>query len=766
MAENNQAAKAVVHEKENVSIYWLLPIVALLIAGWLVYKNVVEGDLEVTIHFNSASGLIEGKTEIKYQGMTMGVIDSYYLDQSDMKGIIATARIKRLAEPLLTDQSSLWLVKPEVNISGITGLDTLVSGNYVEYFYRPGDSLRTFYALDKIPVIPKQDEGLELTLMSDRLGSVFRGAPISYKQLHVGEVVDYQLDESNSRVAITAYIEPEYVDLVKTSSRFWESSGINFSGDLSGFNLRVDSMASLLVGGISFDTPERLSNSEPVQDHHSFELFSGFDEAHTGILIDVKFETAKGLKEGISKVNYKGITVGRVIAINVSKDLDGMVATISMDPRTEPILTTSARFWMPSAKFSLDEVSGLDSIIGGGIIEMDFALDGESKREFVALKQAPEIGLDEPGLHLTLVTDSIGSIERGTHILYRNIPIGSVQGFDFSEDHKTVNIRTFIEPKYQDLVQKNSRFWNAGGLQVEGGLQGFEIRTPSLRTLVAGGIELYTPKTGLTANVKSGTKFMLHDDYDSAHSEGVSISIAFKDGDGLQSGTQVKYLGISVGAVTSVELNPKMDGVIAEVELFSFAEKLARSGSQFWMVKPQFGLAKSENLSTLVTGKFISVRPGSGTTAFEFEGLLSEPVLEGKDKGLNLVLVTDQLGSLKQGVKLLYRGIAVGEVTSYALSDKANEVFIYANVESKYAPLIRENTVFWNTSGIGFDFSLFGGAKLKTSSIESILEGGIAFATPPESSMGNPAKQGVHYPLYTEPKDEWLTWKPKITLNK
>ena len=766
MAENNQAAKAVVHEKENVSIYWLLPVVALLIAGWLVYKNVVEGDLEVTIHFNSASGLIEGKTEIKYQGMTMGIIDSYHLDQSDMSGVTAIARIQRQAASLLTDKSSLWLVKPEINISGVTGLDTLVSGNYIEYLYRPGESVRTFYALDTAPVIPRQDEGLELTLMSDRLGSVFRGAPITYKQLHVGEVLDYQLDESTDRVAVKIYIEPEHTELVKPSSRFWESSGINFSGDLSGFNLKIDSMASLLVGGISFDTPERLDDAEQVQDDHTFELFPGYDEAHTGVLIDVKFETAKGLKEGISRVDYKGITVGRVIAINVSKDLDGMIATISMDPRTKPILNTSTRFWMPSAKFSLDEISGLDSILGGGVISMDFSLEGEPKREFVALQQSPEIGVEEPGLHLTLVAESVSSIERGTHILYRNIPIGSVQGFDLAKDKKSVNIRIFIESKYQDLVQKNSRFWNAGGIEVKGGVQGLEIRAPSLRTMISGGIELYTPKTGLTAKVKNGAKFMLHDDYNSAHSEGVSISISFKDGNGLQNGTEVKYLGIAVGAVTSVALNPSMDGVIAEVELFSFAEKLAKAGSQFWMVKPQFGLAKSENLSTLVTGKFISVRPGSGTTTFEFEGLLSEPVLEGKDKGLNLVLVTDQLGSLKQGVKLLYRGIAVGEVTSYALSDKANEVFIYANVESKYAPLIRENTVFWNTSGIGFDFSLFGGAKLKTSSIESILEGGIAFATPPESSMGNPAKQGVHYPLYTEPKDEWLTWKPKITLNK
>jgi len=738
MTENNQAAKAVVHEKENVSIYWLLPVVALLIAGWLVYKNVVEGDIEVTIHFNSASGLIEGKTEIKYQGMTMGIIDSYHLDQSDLSGVTAIARIKRQAATLLTDKSSLWLVKPEINISGVTGLDTLVSGNYIEYLYSPGESNRTFYALDTAPVIPRQDEGLELTLMSDVLGSVFRGAPITYKQLHVGEVLDYQLDESTDRVAIKIYIQPEHAELVKSSSRFWESSGINFSGDLSGFNLKIDSMASLLVGGISFDTPERLAGSEQVQDDHSFELFPGYDEAHTGVLIDVKFETAKGLKEGISRVDYKGITVGRVIAINVSKDLDGMIATISMDPRTEPILNTSTRFWMPSAKFSLDEISGLDSVLGGGVISMDFSLDGEAKREFVALQQAPEIGAEEPGLHLTLVAESVSSIERGTNILYRNIPIGSVQGFDLAKDKKSVNIRVFIESKYQDLVQKNSRFWNAGGIEVKGGVQGLEIRAPSLRSMLSGGIELYTPKTGLTAKVKSGARFMLHDDYDSAHSEGVSISIAFKDGDGLQGGTEVKYLGIEVGSVTSVVLNPDMDGVIAEVELFSFAEKLARASSQFWMVKPQFGLAKSENLSTLVTGNYISVRPGSGTTQFEFEGLLSEPVLEGKDQGLNFVLVTDQLGSLKQGVKLLYRGIAVGEVTSYALSDKANEVFIYANVESKYAPLIRENTVFWNTSGIGFDFSLFGGAKLKTSSIESILEGGIAFATPPESSMGNP----------------------------
>ncbi|GAA3940620.1 intermembrane transport protein PqiB [Litoribacillus peritrichatus] len=767
MEEKETIGSAIVHQKESVSIYWFLPFIALLIAGWLVYKNFVEGDIEVKVLFESATGLIEGKTELKYQGMTLGVLDRYELDPKDMKGVIATLRLKSIAKPLLTENSQLWLVKPEVNFSGVTGLETLLSGNYIQLLYKEGLPTRNFVALSEPPLIPQSDKGLELTLISDRLGSVVRGAPVSHRRIEVGEVVDYHFDEGYKKVAIKVYIQPEFVDVINASTRFWESSGVAFTGDFSGFKVKMDSLASLITGGISFDTPDRkASDDESVQDGHRFTLFDDYEKAHTGILVYVKFKTAKGLKVGKTEVQYKGVTVGRVIDVKPTADLDGMIATISMDPRTEPALNENLRFWLPRPKLSLNEISGLETILGPGIIEIDSELEGKPERNFVALSEAPRKNRNEPGLHITLVAQDLKSIERGTDILYRNISIGSVQGFDFSKDHQAVYVDVFVKPAYQHLVKKDSRFWNAGGLSIHGGLQGLKIQSPSVKTILSGGIELYTPSTSLAKHAKSGQKFVLHEDYDSAHSEGIKIKIAFKSGDGLQVGTKLKYLGINVGSVTDVVLNDALDGVTVIVDLNSSAEQLARSGSQFWLVKPELSLVKTTNLETLVTGKYINVSPGSGAQQTEFVGLESKPVQEEKSKGLNIVIVTERLGSLKPGVKVLYRDVPVGEVTAFSLAEKANEVEVFINIEDKFAPLVRQNSVFWNASGIGMDFSLFGGAKIKTSSLESILEGGIAFATPPESKMGDAVGHGYRFRLFPEVNERWLSWKPEISLKR
>lgn len=766
MTEKTEIATAVVHEKEGVSIYWLLPVLALLIAGWLVYKNLVEGDIEIQVNLDSATGLVEGKTEVKYQGISIGILDSYELDAKDFKGILATLRVKRFAEPLLTNASQIWLVRPEVNFSGVSGLEALVSGNYFQLLYQEGTPARKFNALDHPPVQAKEGGGLELTLISERLGSIVRGAPVLHRRIEVGEVLDYNFDEDFKKVAIKVFINPEYVDIINSNTRFWESSGLAFTGDFSGFKVQVDSLASLITGGISLDTPDSQHGASEVTNGQKFTLYEDFDSAHTGILVYVKFKTAKGLRVGSTEVQYKGVTVGKVIDVKPTAGLDGMIATISMDPRSEPALNESMKFWLPKPVISLTEVSGIESLLGAGVIEVDASLTGKPQHRFVALDQPPKRDKSTPGLHITLKSSSLKSIDRGTDILYRNIPIGVVQSYELSKDRQSVLLDVFIEHDYEHLVKQNSRFWNAGGVEISGGLEGIKVRAPSVQTILAGGIELYTPEFGNKSPAKDGEVFDLFSSYESAHSEGVQISIHFDDGSGLKVGTEVQYLGVSVGEVKAVALNPDLNGVMVDVLLYPSAHQLAREKTQFWLVQPELSLVKTANLGTLVTGKYISVLPGGGKKTNTFKGLLNKPVKEEKSRGLNIVLTADRLGSIKEGVKLYYRDIVVGEVTATALSEQATQVYIYANIESRYTPLIKQNTVFWTTSGIGFDFSLFGGAKLKTSSLESILEGGIALATPPESVMGSDAAPGAQYTLYAEPSDKWLQWAPQIPLTQ
>ena len=196
------------------------------------------------------------------------------------------------------------------------------------------------------------------------------------------------------------------------------------------------------------------------------------------------------------------------------------------------------------------------------------------------------------------------------------------------------------------------------------------------------------------------------------------------------------------------------------------AEYLAKEGSLFWVVKPELGLASTKNIETLVTGQYIAVRPGGGSKQNSFVGLDQPPLYDRSKPGRNLILTSKSLGSIKKGVKVLYRQIPVGEVTGYELANTADHVRIYINVLPYYVPLLRESTKFWNASGVAVNISPFSGASIRTNSFESLIEGGIAFATPNNPDMGAHASEDGIYQLHDKAEPAWLIWSPNIQLGK
>lgn len=243
--------------------------------------------------------------------------------------------------------------------------------------------------------------------------------------------------------------------------------------------------------------------------------------------------------------------------------------------------------------------------------------------------------------------------------------------------------------------------------------------------------------------------------------KGIPITITFSSAEGIDTNTAIKYEGISVGDVTSVNLAPDLDGVIVKAKLKRSAEKLARSGSKFWLVHPQIGAGGISGLETIITGNYIAVRPGKGAPGKFFEGLEHPPYSD--YPGLKIMLKSTVLGSLSPGAPVYYREVKVGIVEHCVLANDAQHVNISLNIYEEFAPLVRENSQFWNASGIGMTLSLFG-AKIKSESLAAILTGGIAFATPNIKQMGAPVQDGAVFTLYSNPENEWLKWQPIINL--
>ncbi|QRY79539.1 MCE family protein [Pseudomonas sp. PDNC002] len=751
----------------NWSAIWILPLIALAIGAWLAWRAYDQAGIMINIQFESGEGIQANKTEVIFKGIGVGKVVDLHVNKPTM-GVTAAVEMRKEAAEYLSKGTRFWLVKPRVSIAGVTGLETLVSGNYIAIDPVKGEQEKDFVALKEPPPLSDSLPGLHLTLKAERLGSLEQGSPIYYRQIQVGQVKSYRLAEDQKTIEVKIHIEPAYANLVRKHTRFWNASGITLSGSLSGLKLRTESLASIAAGGIAFSTPDNYPDSPPTDPTKPFRLYEDFDAAQAGLSVKVKVSDVSGLTPGSTPVMYNGVQVGTVKSIDMDKDFNGATATLSMDPRTEDFLNSKTEFWMVKPSISLAGITGLEALVKGNYLSVRFASDGEPTRDFVIRPKAPPLNLDAPGLHLVLTTDKLGSLEVGTPILYRQMKVGSVQSYQLSRhDPSRLVIGVHIEPEYAQLVNTSTRFWNVSGVTVSGGLDGIKLKSESLQTLIAGGIAFDTPDPK-AAPVTRVRRFALLDSEEAAHTAGQMIELRASTADGLKEGTVLRYKGLEVGRVEQVELSKDLQGVQLKARLTRAAERIARQGTRFWVVKPEVGLSGVANLGTIVSGQYIEVLPAEtpGQAQSSFSLLENEPNRLLDADGLRLTLSAARRGSLKPGVPVTYREVQVGKVTSFELGETGDRVLIHILIEPRYAPLVRTGSRFWNTSGFGVDAGLFKGVKVRTESMETILAGGVAFATPNNNEMGSPAKPGQTYALFDEANDAWLDWAPKIPLGK
>ncbi|MBA4246240.1 MAG: MCE family protein [Pseudomonas sp.] len=754
----------------NWSAIWVLPLIALLIGGWLAWRAYSEAGIEIQVMFESGDGIQAGKTEVIYKGMPVGKVIALTLDRSEARrGVIATLEMNKEVEARLVTGTRFWLVKPSVTLAGVTGLETLVSGNYIAVSPGEGEPSREFTALPEAPPLADDVPGLHLTLKAERLGSLNKDSPVFYKQIQVGRVKSFALAENQSTVEVKVFIQPEYASLVRKHTRFWNASGISVDAGLSGVKVRTESLASIVAGGIAFATPEHRTDSPATDPSIPFRLYEDYEAAQAGIRISLKLHDFEGLEPGRTPVMYKGIQVGHMKTFKVDKDLSGAQVELMLDPRTEDYLVEGTDFWVVRPSISLAGITGLEALVKGNYIAIRPGESGSPpRREFEARAKAPPLDLGAPGLHLVLFSDSLGSMEVGSPILFRQIRVGSVQSFQLSRDDSQVVLGVHIEPEYSHLVNSSTRFWNASGITLKGGLSGVELKSESLQTLLAGGIAFETPDPKAARGEGRVLRFALHADRADALQPGLQIGIRVADGDGLQPGTLVRYKGLEVGKVENLSLTDDLQAVMLNVRITQAAEQIAREGTRFWVVRPELSLTRAANLGTLVSGQYLEVQPAGqkGARRTEFVALANAPNQAVREEGLRLVLSAPRRGSIKPGVIVSYREVPVGKVVDFELGPTSDRVLIHVLIEPRYAPLVRSGSRFWNASGIGVDAGLFKGVKVRTESLEALLEGGIAFATPNNPEMGGPAQPGQTFALFDEPQEGWMQWAPKIVLQQ
>lgn len=333
--------EAVVEESRSLPLVWLIPVVALLIGAWLAWKTLSEQGPLITLTFKEAFGLEAGKTRIKFKDIQVGLVETVRLSE-DLSQVIVTARMEKSVAGHLGGDSRFWVVKPQLGLSGVSGLDTLMAGNYIAVEFGTGKPARNFTGLEHAPKISAETPGRSYVLVADNAGSLQEGTPVYFRNIRAGRVVDVHLAEDKQSVLAEIFIDAPFEQLVHDNSRFWLTNAIDVSMNSQGFDLKIGSLLSLLSGGIAFDTPSL--NNGPAQSSRAgthFDLHKDFaditERTHTHkqpyrMYFD---DSVRGLASG-APVEFRGIKVGTVTDVHLNLDFRTkkvrIPVTIDLDP--------------------------------------------------------------------------------------------------------------------------------------------------------------------------------------------------------------------------------------------------------------------------------------------------------------------------------------------------------------------------------------------------------------------------------------------------
>ncbi|WP_288841810.1 intermembrane transport protein PqiB [uncultured Deefgea sp.] len=320
---NSPFAQAKIKPKRiRPTLIWLIPFIAALAAGWIGVQAILHKGPTITIEFNSADGLESGKTKVKYKDVVIGTVSSVALSQ-DHQRVKVTAEMTHGSDSLLGEQSRFWVVRPLISGGTVSGLGTLLSGSYIALDpTRKPDSKRFFTGLETQPVITSNQPGREFTLKAQNMGSISNGTPIFFRRLQVGEVTSFKLDPSGEFISVSIFVHAPYDQFVTENSRFWHASGFDVALNSNGLSIETQSLASVVIGGLAFQSPPGEDPGEVAKARSSFLLadnkaaaMKSSDSYKLPFVIHFK-DSVRGLSVGAA-VDFRGIQVGEVQSIKL-----------------------------------------------------------------------------------------------------------------------------------------------------------------------------------------------------------------------------------------------------------------------------------------------------------------------------------------------------------------------------------------------------------------------------------------------------------------
>jgi paraquat-inducible protein B len=480
-------------------------------------------------------------------------------------------------------------------------------------------------------------------------------------------------------------------------------------------------------------------------------------QSEKGPTITITFQSAEGLEAGKTKIKYKDVDLGQVEEISLSPDLGHVVVKAALVRQAEELLSENTRFWVVRARINVSGVTGLQTLFSGVYIGLDPGPPGEKARKFTGLEEPPIVTTDLPGRYYILLADRRGSLDIGSPVYYRQIKVGQVVGYQLADDGQAVTIKIFVNKLYQDFVRKNTRFWNASGVDVAVDAKGVRLKTESMVTLLMGGIAFDVPnylEAGEAA--AEGQVFELYESFTASQERSYPVKsyfVLYFEGSvaGLAPGAPVEFRGISVGKVVDVKLefNPEKRDfripVLVEIEPQRFitvsemaqAEAARRNILDYLVEK---GLRGQLKLGNLITGQQVvslDIFPGAPPRGIVWKSPYPElptvpaPIQEigsrvnqilAKIEALPLEQIGTDLSATLKGTKRL-AGAPELEDAARQLSETLREVRLFvSDLRTGVNPEIAATLTQAQKALAGFDSALDAEAPLQVNMNSALQE--------------------------------------------
>jgi len=309
----------------SFSVIWVVPLLTLFLGGWLVYEAVSEKGPTITISFENANGLVAGTTLIKFKDVEVGKVTKIELNE-DLSRVVVTAEMHKSVTPYMTENTHFWVVRARVAAGEVSGLGTLFSGAYIGCNpSAEGRRKNQFIGLDKPPALTTGQPGRQFILAAENLGSLDLGSPVYYRGIKVGQVVEYNFDTQGEAILIKVFIYAPHDAKVRRNTRFWNSSGIDFSVDASGVKMKTQSLVSIMLGGVAFDLDPYARPQAQAEENEKFVLFPDQEKSTANSNATKHYyrlyfdQSVRGLLPG-APVEIKGIKIGEVVKIELQFD--------------------------------------------------------------------------------------------------------------------------------------------------------------------------------------------------------------------------------------------------------------------------------------------------------------------------------------------------------------------------------------------------------------------------------------------------------------